>query len=55
MPIKPKDIPNHCINVTLSFKIGPLKIFVKIGCRPTIKADKVADKPSEYEKNTPPR
>ena len=40
---------------TFSFKIGPLKILVKTGCNPTIKADKVADKPTLYEKNTPPR
>ena len=55
VPINPSAIPIHWTSVTLSFNIGPLKIFVRIGCKPTIKADNVADKPIEYEKKTPPR
>ena len=35
-------MPNHCVNVTLSLRMGPLSILVKTGCNPTIKADKVA-------------
>ena len=46
VPIKPKIIPIHWVEVTLSFKIGPDKIFVKTGCKPTIKADRVADRPT---------
>ena len=55
VPINPSVIPIHWTRVTLSFNIGPLKIFVRIGCKPTIRADSVADKPIEYEKKTPPR
>ena len=54
-PIKPSSPPTHCFKVTFSPNIGPLKIFVRIGCKPTIRADNVADKPIEYEKKTPPR
>ena len=50
VPINPRAIPIHWTSVTLSFNIGPLKIFVRIGCKPTIRADNVADKPIEYEK-----
>ena len=52
VPINPSPIPIHWTRVTLSFRIGPLKIFVRIGCKPTIRADSVADKPIEYEKKT---
>ena len=45
VPIKPKKIPNHCIKVTLSLRIGPLNILVNTGCNPTINADRVADNP----------
>ena len=44
---KPKNIPIHCVTVTFSFKIGPLKIFVKMGWRHTINADNVAVSPIE--------
>ena len=30
-PTKPKKIPLHCLNETLSPKIGPHKMFVNIG------------------------
>ena len=55
VPINPNNIPIHWVIVTFSFKIGPLKILVKTGCKPTIKAERVADNPTLYEKNTPPR
>ena len=47
VPLRPNMIPTHWIIVTFSFKIGPLKIFVKTGCKPNIKAESDADKPSE--------
>ena len=46
-PIKPNKTPIHCFKVTSSPNIGPLRIFVKIGCSPTINADKVAERPTE--------
>ena len=30
-PIKPNKTPSHCLVVTFSFKIGPLKAFVSMG------------------------
>ena len=30
-PINPNKTPSHCLLVTFSFKIGPLKAFVSIG------------------------
>ena len=30
-PINPKITPTHCFKDTFSFKIGPLKAFVRIG------------------------
>ena len=37
-PTKPNKTPVHCLIVTFSFKIGPLKAFVSIGWRVTINA-----------------
>ena len=54
-PMKPKKAPIHCLNVTFSFKIGPLSKFVKIGCNVTIKAAIPAGIPIEIEKKTPPK
>ena len=55
VPKKPNNIPTHCLHVTFSFKIGPAKIFVKMGCKDTMSAPIVADKPREKAKKTPPR
>ena len=55
VPINPSKIPIHWVKVTFSFKMGPLKMLVNTGCNPTINADRVADKPTLYEKNTPPK
>ena len=54
-PKKPNKTPIHCLQVTFSFNIGPANIFVKIGCRVTIKAAIPAGKPFEIEKKTPPK
>ena len=54
-PKKPNKTPIHCFQVTFSFNIGPAKMFVKIGCRVTIKAAIPVGKPFEIEKKTPPK
>ena len=55
VPIRPSSIPIHWVVLTFSFKMGPDKIFVNTGCKPTMSAERVADKPTLYEKKTPPR
>ena len=55
VPLNPSVIPIHCLQLTSSFKIGPAKIFVNIGCKETIKAPIVADSPRENAKKTPPK
>jgi hypothetical protein len=32
-PTNPNKTPTHCFAETFSFKIGPLKAFVRIGCK----------------------
>ena len=54
-PTNPNKTPNHCLLVTFSFKIGPLKAFVRIGWRVTIKAAIPVGIPFEIEKKTPPK
>ena len=54
-PIKPNKTPSHCLVVTFSFKIGPLKAFVSMGWRVTIKAAIPVGIPFEIEKKTPPK
>ena len=46
VPINPNSIPIHCVLLTFSHNIGPDKILVNTGCKPTINADKVADRPT---------
>ena len=48
-PTKPNKTPIHCLSVTFSFKIGPLKAFVRIGWRVTIKAAIPVGIPFEIE------
>ena len=48
-PIKPKKTPIHCFKDTFSFNIGPLKAFVRIGCRVTINAAIPVGIPIEIE------
>ena len=54
-PENPSNTPIHCLKVTFSFNIGPLKAFVKIGWRVTIKAAIPVGIPFEIEKKTPPK
>ncbi len=54
-PIKPREAPIHCFFETFSLSIGPLNIFVNIGCKVTIKAASPAGIPIEIEKKTPPK
>ena len=54
-PKNPSKTPTHCLKVTFSFKIGPLRIFVKIGWRVTINAAILVGIPIEIEKKTPPK
>ena len=54
-PIKPNNIPIHCFLETSSFKIGPAKALVKIGCRVTIKAVIPVGIPFDIAKKTPPK
>ena len=54
-PRKPKRTPVHCLHVTFSFKRGPAKELVNIGCNVTISAAIPVGKPFETEKNTPPK
>ena len=54
-PKNPSKTPIHCLKVTFSFNIGPLRIFVKIGWRVTINAAILVGIPIEIEKKTPPR
>ena len=37
-PANPIRTPIHCLNDTFSFNIYPANIFVRIGCKVTIKA-----------------
>ena len=48
-PINPKNIPIHCFNKIFSFKKGPAKIFVSIGCKVTIKATIAVGNPTKIE------
>ena len=54
-PKNPSNTPIHCLKVTFSFRMGPLKIFVKIGWSVTIKAAIPAGIPIDIEKKTPPK
>ena len=54
-PTTPNKTPTHCLRDTFSFKIGPLKAFVSIGWRVTIKAAIPVGIPFEIEKKTPPK
>ena len=54
-PTKPKKIPTHCYHEIFSPKIGPDKIFVKIGCNVTISATIAAGIPIENAYQHPPK
>ena len=48
-PEKPNKTPTHCFHVTFSFKSGPARALVKIGCRVTIKATMLVGNPTDTE------
>ena len=48
-PKNPNKTPIHCFIDTFSFSIGPLNMFVKIGCSVTIKAAMPVGIPIEIE------
>ena len=54
-PINHKTTPIHCFQPTCSFRKGPDKAFVKIGCIVTISAVMPVGIPFEIEKKTPPK
>ena len=54
-PLNPSITPAHCLQVIFSFKSGPAKVFVSIGCKVTINAAIPVGKPLETEKKTPPK
>ena len=54
-PIKPRKTPIYCLKEIFSFKKGPARILVNIGCSVTIKAAIPVGIPFDIEKNTPPK
>ena len=48
-PVNHNKTPTHCLVETFSFNIGPLKAFVRTGCRVTINAAIPVGIPIEIE------
>ena len=48
-PPNPRKTPAYCFFETFSFKIGPLRALVRIGCKVTIRAARLVGIPIEIE------